>query len=294
MKKVNYVTVADEHMASFRYRIANLFPHLSKVFDVFITKGPRFDADIIVMSKHFDKDAGYDALNAKAAIVMDVCDNHFESAEHGEYYRTMCTEADLVTCNSRAMREEIEARVPGVKTRVIPEPYEMPELSACPYFHNPPRLMWFGHPSNLDTLEDVNFPGKLYIVTGNQRGFHGNVNYLPYSHDMMIGTAGISDAVIIPTLPKLVQKVTKSANRFIEALRLGKFVIAGNSPAHDEFAGFGYIGETLDGCKWLLSNTEEAMQRIAKGQEYIKERYSPQAIAGRWRAVFDEVLSSHD
>ncbi len=289
--KINYLSIADEGLASFRYRIVIPASQMQDDFDILITKKPAESADVFVISKHFDKENAYKALEMGRPVIMDVCDNHFANDSHGPYYRRMCNEASLVTCNSREMESIIRDHAPDAVIKVIPEPYEMPELNPFRFVDNPPALMWFGHSSNLDTLENIPIPGKIRIVSDIETREIGDNYYYTYSHKMLMGVAGLADAVIIPTDMVDPRKRAKSANRFVEALRLGKFVIASDHPAHTEFARFGFIGDVLDGCKWMVENFQEARNRILEGQGYIRERFSPESVSARWRIVFETTLN---
>ena len=297
---INYVTQADHNLASYRYRIINVCAALSgdERYMTEVSRKPKPNASMYVVSKHFAYDAGYDALETGKPVIMDVCDNHFEHKEHGPYYRRMCQGAHLVTCNSKAMKLEIIKYAPNARIRVIQEAYEMPELNPSYFIHKPPKLMWFGHPTNLDTLYDIEIPGDINIVTQVKTDEHmemkeyGRVRYYRYSPIMLLGVAGLSDAVVIPTDADAPSKRTKSANRFVEALRLGKFVIAHAHPAHMELSRFGFIGDIVEGCRWLVENADEARMRVQQGQLYIRERFSPVAIADRWRQAFDEVANA--
>lgn len=297
---INYVTQANHTLASYRYRIINVCAALSgdERYMTEISREPKDNASVYVVSKHFAYDAAYAALNMGKPVIMDVCDNHFEHKHHGEYYRRMCREANLVTCNSKAMKGVVLEYAPNAIVRVIQEAYEMPELNPSYFIHKPPKLMWFGHPTNLDTLYDIEVPGEINIVTQIKTdGFmqmkeYDRVRYYQYSPLMILGVAGLSDAMVIPTDADSPTKRTKSANRFIEALRLGKFVIAHPHPAHMELSRFGFIGDIVEGCQWLVDNADEARLRILQGQQYIRDRFSPEAIAGRWRQAFEEVINA--
>lgn len=292
MPVVNYISQVGVSMASYRYRIANVIGYLPEELRTEVTRRPQQNASLYVVSKHFNHDAAYAALETGKPVVMDVCDNHFETGKHGEYYKRMCREAKMVTCNTAAMREVIQKHAPDAIVRVIPEGYEMPEMTPSRYLHNPPKLMWFGHPSNLDTLEDIQIPGIINIVTQTKDEQIGRVRYFNYSPHAVIGVAGISDAVIIPTSEEDNRKKYKSANRLVEALRIGKHVLCSPHPSHTEFANFVWIGDIVEGCKWLVQNAEEAREKIFKGQEYIRERFSPESVAIRWANVFKEVLNA--
>src|SRR5207237_1412189 len=49
---------------------------------------------------------------------------------------------------------------------------------------------------------------------------------------------------------------------------------------------FAWIGEDLcAGLRWAMAHPQEVLERIARGQEYVDQKHSPQAIARFWLDV---------
>jgi glycosyltransferase involved in cell wall biosynthesis len=177
---------------------------------------------------------------------------------------------------------------------VVTDPVEgergEPRASIAP----PPRLLWFGHPLNLDTL-----PFGLYQLAERRINFALTVLTAPGSGAEQLGhrfrawsTAALfeelreCDAVIIPSNPDDPRKSVKSPNRFTEALWAGRFAIAHPLPAYEPLGDYGWVGADLgDGLAWLLDNFGEAVERVRAGQQVVAEQFSAAAVARAWRSA---------
>lgn len=213
--------------------------------------------DAVVYGKHW---IPLHELSPFGKRVYDVCDDHF-SGPHDSYYREHIDAAHLVTCNSHEMARIIK-RETGRDATVIPDPYESDEKPAG--MGN--GLLWFGHPSNLQDLHPY-LDLKPEILTAPE-----------WSREKQIAALDNCAAVLIPTG----KSMAKSANRLIESVRNGRFVIAGYMPAHDEFKQWMWIGDIRDGADWLKEYPKQAVQSVAECQQYIHEHYSPEAIGRLW------------
>lgn len=252
----------DQDLASARYRGAIPTRELAKL-GVRITP----DADTLVCSKH-----GWDPaiLEGYRHVIYDVCDDHFEDT-HADFYRRMIRRADLVTCNSQAMLSRIREAT-GVEARVIPDPYELDE--------RPPSwgegLTWFGHESNLVDLAREAPRLKGFDIRAVSSPVMPGI--IPWSREAVTDALDRCAVTIIPTG----KNPYKSANRLVEASRRGKFVVANPLPAYEEFAGFMWIGDIREGVEWAHANRVECLERVARCQQYVRTRYSPQRIGGLW------------
>jgi len=174
-------------------------------------------------------------------------------------------------CNSEAM-QGIIYRETAREAIVIPDPYESAEKpagigeGAC----------WFGHESNLIDLDpylDLN----PKILTGE--------SWSREKQDVMLSHCAF---VLIPTG----KSMAKSANRLMDAVRNGRFVIAGDLPAHEEFKKFMWVGDIRAGVEWFYSHQDEAIERISECQKYIEKKYSPEAISRLWFNTLEKLWQS--
>lgn len=247
--KVTFAYFGD-HLASARLRAR--IPQ-AEVAKLGIGKG----MDVVVYGKHWLSMADLSQFKKR---VFDVCDDHFWTS-HDAYYREHIAKADLVTCNSETMKDIIRRETDRIAT-VIPDPYESEEKPAG----MGSGLLWFGHQSNLPDLHPY-LDLEPEILTGTDWG-----------REKQLAALDKCAAVLIPTG----KSMAKSANRLIESVRNGRFVIAGYLPAHEEFKPFMWIGDIRDGVEWLKEYPRDAVKRVGFCQQYIRDKYSPEAIGRLW------------
>lgn len=260
LPKVTFASFGDK-IASSRLR-ADIPQHeLAKL-------GIKLGRDVIVYGKHILTESNLKPFKKR---IFDVCDNHFQHPQIGAYYYTHVNNADLITVNSDEMAKIVHFET-GREAMVIPDPYESEELE--PGIGQYP--FWFGHESNLVDLDRyLPIPG-LQILTGDD-----------WSRDKQLAMLKECSCVLIPTG----KSMAKSANRLMESVRNGRFVIAGDLPAHEEFKDLMYIGNDLKNSLELFksSNPVDILQRIRDCQTIIRDRYSPGRISRLWLEAIDRV-----
>jgi hypothetical protein len=223
--------------------------------------------DVLVYGKHGVSFAETKPFQYR---IYDICDDHFHS-KHETYYREHAGNADLITVNSEEMARVVSREV-GREAIIIPDPYESDEQEAGIGDY----LFWFGHESNLQDLEQWLPIDGLRILTGNE-----------WSREKQITMLKECSCVILPTG----KSMAKSANRLIEAVRNGRYVIAGELPAHEEFKPFMSITQELkNNLQWFRdSNPADIIQRIRDCQAFIRDRYSPGRISRLWLEAINQV-----
>ncbi len=281
---INYVTPVGDEFASFRYRIR--IPSSVMLWQSQYTDKSHVDnnADINVFSKHWDSDVER-IRSCETKTVFDVCDDHFDR-EKGDHYRAMINHANVVTCNSENMRKRI-IEVTGRDAIVIEDPIETFPQFARFQPSGVPRLCWFGSPTNINTLSGLSFPGLLEVVSAyNKPGIDKGLIFTPWSPKAVERAVERSDVVIIPKV-----KPCASANRAIEAINLGRFVVAtGISEAYRKLSDFIYLGDTIsDGVDWALNHPKLVQEKIFHGQQFVRQAYSREAIARKWLNLFESI-----
>ncbi len=229
--------------------------------------------DVLIYGKHFVSEG---QLHPFKKLIYDVCDDHFNHPELGAYYRKHCQLADALTCNSEVMRERIKEET-GRDATVIREPYENEE-------HEPsigPRLLWYGHKSNLKYLERLK-PSLKYPLLA----LSNHPDYEEWTPEIFREAIQTPCIVVIPTGVTL-KALAKSENRMVEAIRCGKFVCAEFLPSYEQFGQFMPLGNIPENIESALANQAESIGRIKEAQDYIRERYSPKAIAQQWLEVIE-------
>jgi hypothetical protein len=253
----------------------------------------------VVFGKIFDASTGQLALEVIAAVkqrgvrtLADFCDDHFDQPELGPFYHAMARAADVIVTSTPGLADVLR-RLTSAPVHVVLDPVEGPRGDARGPRNRPVRLLWFGHPSNLDTLhlglpQLRSHPFKLTLVTAaaKDRDERSGVRVRVWSLAALFDELRDCDAVIIPSDPQDPKKAVKSANRFTEALWAGRFVIAHRLPSYEPLGAFGWVGEDLGaGLAWLLDHPDRAAARIKSGQAWISEHLSPKAIAKAWSAA---------
>lgn len=201
-----------------------------------------------------------------AHVIVDFCDDHFDWPHYAEALRL----ADTVTCPTEEMARRIQAH--GKTAHVIPDPYEYP--LRAPHVVGT-RLLWYGHAVNKASLERVmpDLEGYELNVVSN---FGGAV---PWSYETMLIAFANADIVILPAT-----EAYKSANRAVEAIRQGCYVVAEPHPAINDIPGI-WIGNIREGIEWVRQHLPEANAQLFTAQKYVTEKYSPQTVSQMWRTV---------
>jgi hypothetical protein len=285
--KICHVTPDQEGvLASTRYRILIPGAELAKAgHEVWVDSRPSTTADLNVWHKHGNI-AFIDQLQAFGGV-FDITDGHFDTPELGDYYYNMARSATAVTCSSPWLAEFIGDHT-GVSATYVPDPYEFPERPVD--WQGGLSALWYGSRPNFRTLEGIELDCPLEMITAAPEPVAKvNVRLTPYTREAMLDGFSRHDIVIIP-VAKLARKYVNNANRAVNALRQGKFVVAHDIPAHRELEDFLYIADRmLDGIEWARAHPASVKAMIEAGQDYIRDRFSPAAAAAGWRSVFERL-----
>jgi len=279
---INLVSVIDERWASFRYR-TQVIQEAMLLDGTLCRITPSFmlEASHCVYSKHFNLCDYSDAIGAKAlgkTIIFDVCDDHHDRTSVSDHYERMIKIADVVTCNSEAMRERIW-HIHRKKAHVIPDPIVMPPHDRKPNLN---KWLWYGHPQNIGALEENLhlIEGKdLEICTLTDRPImrEGNTKVTLWSPDEQQEAFKRNGVAFIP-YKEAVHHSTKSANRVIEALNASLVPVVINPiPAVKDLLAF---------CETSPESvTEASVAKMEAGRAYVRRNYSTKEIGKLWKKV---------
>jgi hypothetical protein len=303
-------------IASLRYRVLSPIAHLGQGYRHRVIhmndqtsetdRAAALEANLLIFSKSFLPANEHLAERAKAigiGVIFDICDHHFEHPQFGRHYRAMTEVADRVICNTEAMAQAAAPYANSAPT-VIADPYEGQRGEARFAPHDRLRLLWFGHPTNLDSLDQAapdliayaaRRPAELTILTqpnpnlpraAERLGAAGLPTVVkPWSQTAQWVELAACDVVIIPSLPTAAKHV-KSANRMIEALWAGRPVVAQPMPAYEPFAQWTPIRPTLsEGLAKLEADPAGRTVFIEAAQAYIADAYDPAVIGRQWDAA---------
>ena len=90
------------------------------------------------------------------------------------------------------------------------------------------------------------------------------------------------DIVLMPVQTDNPRTDTKSANRVIDSLISGKFVITTPLASYEEFAPYTWQGDYIEGIKWARDNPVEVVERITLGPQYVEEHYSAAMLSKKF------------
>lgn len=279
----------DARSASFRYRVLHPARYLmSSGHDVSIGE-PDFNADVMLFSKHYNKRDHEFAERFGGTRIFDICDYHLDkdheiSAKWFSHYDEMLPLADKIITSTDTLKGLLNG-FQGIAD-VIQDTYEYPEAS--PRFKWPEDgillLLWYGSPTNLpgllDNAEELD-GHKVWMIT-NKKVVSPELECSNWSPEMMMRGFQTCDAVVIPQRLTHPYYLSKGANRLMEAVRQGRFVLAHPVPSYKEFGKWMWIGNIREGIEWLKNNESEVEDRIKACQEYIKEKYSPDVMGKKW------------
>jgi hypothetical protein len=249
------------------------------------------------------------AKSQGAITVYDLCDNKF--SEKPEYV-PCCQAADIITVNSDAMAESVRLNT-GRHSVVIPDSYERPELTPAFDPGKTIRLLWFGGGSSLKffpmievwqrlerEIKDYEFTmitAKADRVKHKQlerqnRGTYSGINFNKlrfheWNWDLQGELLANTDIILMPVDTNHYRTETKSANRLIDGVMSGKFVITSPLDSYREFDPYTWQTDFITGIQWARNNPSEVLERIQLGQDYTRKNYSPKVIAQRWLEVFN-------
>jgi hypothetical protein len=273
-------------------------------------------ADVVVVSKVLARGSVELARQAQALgarVVVDLCDDHFDTPELGPAYHALCRLADRVTASTAAMADVIRQST-GKRAAMIDDPYEGP--LGEPQFEpecDRIRLLWFGHPVNFDTVADMvpklgvlarSMRLSLHVVSSSKNnGIRGYLEQVYRQFGPGLTTSitewtpqatwqalADCDLVVVPSLPSA-KKLVKSPNRVVEPIRAGRFVVAYPLPSYVELTDYIWLAENVaEGVARAVANAADVRRRIAAGQAYVNRRFNQLAIGRVWEAVLLQTI----
>lgn len=294
--KINFVTIAPENLASYRYHIKTPAIQLHKLgHKVFISKNPIKDCDAYIFHKHLrieepEMMSQIKIHNPKSKNIFICCDYHLDN-QHSNHYRRMINLCDeLVVCTSHMSKILFDEC--GKDSTIIEDPWEVSINDSPANFMKKEvfNLLWFGSTTNLNSIiSRINDIGdhNLTLVTNHKDGDYlingKRVKIVDYSLATLAHQLEICDLVIIPQEINTKSKMVKSHNRLVDSIRAGKFVIASPIPSYIELRDYAYIGELKNGLDWISKiNPNQIINKINEGKNYVNKRFSPDLIGMKW------------
>ena len=263
------------------------------------------DSDtVVIFLKNSSVNSIQRARDHGARTIYDLCDNKFE--EKAEY-EPCCQLADLVSVNSVNMGISTK-NFTGKDSIVMPDPYERPKLSPKFAPGADINLLWFGSQSSFKFLPIQEVWSRLENEIKNYRytmisaktdrvlnkfkkrmdkGSVTGINFdrldmCEWSWELQGQLLEQTDIVLMPVLTENPRTDTKSANRLIDSLISGRFVITTPLHSYLEFAPYTWQGDYIEGIQWARANPEQVLDMIAQGQKHVEENYSARVLSKRF------------
>jgi len=275
-----------------------------------LTDWDEIDSDtLVIFLKLSQVDQIQEAKHRGARTIYDLCDNKFDEQPE---YAPCCMAADLVTVNSIQMGASVKEHT-GRDSIVMPDPFERPKLAPAFAPGKDLKLLWFGSQSSFKFLPIVEIWQRLEDEIKNYRytmisakterllskmtlrQAKGSVVGINFDRiDMQTWTWGLQgqllqdcDIVLMPVQTDNPRTDTKSANRVIDSLISGRFVITTPLASYEEFAPYTWQGDYIEGIKWARDNPDQVINMIAAGQQYTEQNYSARVLSNR---LIEEVI----
>lgn len=264
---------------------------------------------------------------AGSRIVMDTGENHFQDFRAPEY-RALLMASDGVIANTHGLADVV-AQETGRQAWVIPDPVE--GIALPPSFEPPQapgwmgallgrrpprplRLLWFGAQERnfhylrllVPSLQALSreCPLELAVVCGPQQGIEKELQdwaapspglrarHGLWSPALLKDELAHCDMVILPSDPA--GRMAASANRLVESLRAGRFVIAHGVASYWEYRDAAWIGnDIVAGIRWAVRNPRAVLQRIGLGQQLIETTCAPAVVGPQWQAALTAILQAN-
>lgn len=283
--------------------------------------------DVAVLNKKVKIEEVNFITEKNIPFIFDISDNKWPLLQKELNYTSK--RAKVVTTTCLALSDVIRDNT-GRKSIVIPDPtereeevakFEVTENNLVVYYGsngNYINLDWDSirdklnniHKTNLQIITNIpkqilpakmlpyrevyqkaDENGKIKIALKIQEDFK---KLIPWSFEKQAELVRQSSLVLLPTSSKNKNMMRcKGNNRPVDALRMGRFVITSKGvPSYDLLKEFVFIGELDEGYKWALNNKEEVLDKIKKGQKFVRENYELNIIGKKWEKVYEDIISN--
>ncbi|MEW5769193.1 MAG: CmcI family methyltransferase [Pseudomonadota bacterium] len=270
------------------------------------------------------------AQRAGIKVIADVNDDHFQNPQLGAYWTELVRRVDGIVAGSQAMAETVSgytSRPVHVVGDPVAAPLGEPKaflratgwqgglqrmLEAMGSAPQRLRLAWYGNPVNWPSmaswipalaklaerqpwyLQVISRPGTGIetFVSGFNAARNGAalMEFVTWAEETVWEQVQDAHIVLIPSDLEDAGKRVKSANRLVDALNCGCFVIASPVPAYEAYSDCAWLGEDPSaGIEWAMTHPQEVSEMIARGQQRVAGECSLEAVAAAWGRAFERV-----
>lgn len=224
--------------------------------------------------------------------ILDVTDYKFHKNSLRELYIEGAKHAIAITTTCSYLAEICQKTFNKPAT-IIEDPTERqeqrPTIRKINY-SDTLKLVWYGIRDNMKgvnfqdikrDLQNVHPNIEIKIITNKKQS--DPLDWVQWSYTIQNQLVTEADIVLIPTKSNNTTVKSKGNNRPIDAIRQGKFVVAGMEiPSYHNLDKFMFVGDLQEGVKYFLNNPKQVKKMISEGQSYIRSNRTPEIIASSW------------
>ena len=194
----------------------------------------------------------------------------------------------------------------GFKAKIVQDPIRFPTSKPLSKIRYPLEVSWFGMHTNHDTLKatldemiNLNQDVNLKIITNHLDDIKKmlsktdyktiKINFIEWTFSMYEEVIN-TDIVILP-YPNDKTRDVKSSNRIVDSLNLGRCVVISDAKQFEEFRNYCFFGNISNGLQFVLENNDIAIEKTIKGQKYVKENYSLEAVSKLWKKIIENIIN---
>ena len=263
------------------------------------------DADTYVVYGGWKPEELAKYKNSKG-FIWDICDNYF-SDHRREAALKLSKSCKFMTTTTPVMKSILEREMNNMgfmkPVHVIEDPvyYNFVEPKFIPE-KGLVRCLWYGYDvnlqranwdqlvfrpmlNNLHKLKNVHFTfinGAGHLPPGIELS-GAKYNLVPCSPENQYQYSKDVDFIVLPINPRLPFTRGKSHNKLVDGLACGTMVLASPQNSYLPFSDYAHVTDDIIGSMLhCLDNSEETVERIRLGQEYIKDNFTPDIIAQKW------------
>jgi len=280
--------------------------------------------DIVVVNKKIKK-AEVDILcERNLKYIFDISDNKWPLQK--DILNYTAEKARLITTTCDTLKSVIKNNT-GKDAFVIPDPTERDEEEAKFEVTKNNLVVYYGSDSNyknvnwnyirtqLQSVHNTNLviitnipkeirPHKMAHYRGkiqkmNQTDRENLIKeveneykkVIPWSFETQADYVRRSSFVLLPVSSKSSDMMrSKGNNRPVDALRMGRYVICTHGvPSYSLLKDFIHIGDIQQGYQWAINNKEEVLDKIKRGQKFVRENYELDIIAKQWQNIYESI-----
>jgi len=282
-------------------------------------------SDIVVVNKKIKKQEVDILCERKINYIFDISDNKWPLQKDILNYTAERAKSITTTCDT--LKNVIKNNT-GKDAFVIPDPTERDEEEAKFEVTENNLVVYYGSDGNYKNV-DWNYINKqlhsvhktdLKVITNIPKEIrpHKMAPYrsqiqkltlnerdelikkvekqykkvIPWSYDIQADYVRKCSFVLLPVSSKNSDMMrSKGNNRPVDALRMGRYVICTEGvPSYNILKDFIHIGDIQQGYQWAIDNKEEVLDKIKKGQKFIRENYELNIIAKKWQNIYESII----